>query len=248
MSYAPINGLEMYFEVHGPPGGVPLLLLHGGGSTIETSFANLLPLLSKDRPIIAFEQQGHGRTADVDRPFSFEQSAADAVALLRHLQVPKADLFGYSNGGHIALQIALDHPEVVRKLILESMMYSREGCAPEFWQGFDHAKLQDMPQELQDAYRKTAPRPGDLQSFFDKSVERMRGFQGWTEAEIKSVEVPTLLVLGDRDVATVAHAAQMQRLLPDAQLAVLPGADHAEITRRSGQVAGIVEAFLGRAR
>jgi pimeloyl-ACP methyl ester carboxylesterase len=119
MSYAPINGLQMYYEIHGQPAGdrVPLLLLHGGGSTIETSSATLLPLLSKERPVIAFEQQGHGRTADVDRPFSFAQSASDAVALLRYLKVPKADLFGYSNGGHIALQVALDHPEIVRKLI-----------------------------------------------------------------------------------------------------------------------------------
>jgi pimeloyl-ACP methyl ester carboxylesterase len=246
MTYASINGLQLYYEIHGQPGGdrVPLLLLHGGGSTIETSFAKLLPLLSKDRPVIAFEQQGHGRTADVDRPFSFEQSAADAVALLRFLKVPKADLFGYSNGGHIALQIALDHPEVVRKLILESMMYSRDGAAPGFWQGFDHAKLQDMPQELQEAYLKTAPHPGNLVAFFDKSVQRMKGFRGWTEAQIRSVKAPTLLVLGDRDVVTVAHAAQMRNLLPDARLAVLPGADHMEIVRRSRQVAEMVEEFL----
>jgi len=175
--YASINGLRMYYEIHGPPGGdrVPLLLLHGGGSTIETSFGKLLPLLSQGRALVAFEQQGHGRTADVDRPFSFEQSAADAVALLRYLKVPRADLFGYSNGGHIALQIALDHPEVVRKLILESMMYSREGAAAEFWQGFDHATLADMPEELKEAYRQTAPHPENLPGFFDKSVARMRG-------------------------------------------------------------------------
>src|SRR5712675_2601322 len=122
--YAPVNGLQLYYEIHGKPAkdGAPLVLLHGGGSNIETSFGKLIPMLSRTRQVIAFEQQGHGRTADVDRPFSFAQSAEDAVALLRHLEVPKVDLFGYSNGGHIALQIALDHPEVVRKLILESMM------------------------------------------------------------------------------------------------------------------------------
>jgi pimeloyl-ACP methyl ester carboxylesterase len=247
MTYASVNGLQMYYEIHGQPGGdrTPLLLLHGGGSTIETSFARLLPLLSKGRPVIAFEQQGHGRTADVDRPFSFDQSAADAVALLRYLEVPKVDLFGYSNGGHIALQIALDHRETVRKLILESMMYSREGAAPQFWEGIDHAKLQDMPQELREAYQKTAPHPEHLQTFFDKSVQRMRGFEGWTQAQIRSVKAPTLLLLGDRDVVTVAHAAQMQQLLPDGQLAVLPAADHSEIILRSRQVAELVDEFLG---
>ena len=98
--YAPVNGLQLYYEIRGKPAkdGVPLVLLHGGGSTIETSFGKLIPLVSKTRQVIAFEQQGHGHTADVDRPFSFEQSAEDAVALLRHLHVAKADFFGYSNG------------------------------------------------------------------------------------------------------------------------------------------------------
>jgi pimeloyl-ACP methyl ester carboxylesterase len=98
--YAPVNGLQMYYEIHGNAAkdGLPLVLLHGGGSTIETSFARLIPLVSRARQVIAFEQQGHGHTADVDRPFSFEQSAEDAVALLRHLHVTKADFFGYSNG------------------------------------------------------------------------------------------------------------------------------------------------------
>src|SRR5438128_6125299 len=139
--YAPVNGLQLYYEIHGNPAknGVPLVLLHGGGSTIETSFGKLIPLVSKTRQVIAFEQQGHGHTADIDRPFSFEQSAEDAVALLRYLKIPKADFFGYSNGGHIALQVALSHPEVVRRLILESAMYSREGADPRFWEGFEHA-------------------------------------------------------------------------------------------------------------
>ena len=118
--YAPVNGLQIYYEIHGNPAkdGVPLVLLHGGGSTIETSFGKLIPLLSKSRQVIAFEQQGHGHTADLDRPFSFEQSAGDAVGLLRHLHVAKADFLGYSNGGHIALEIALRHPEVVREFAL----------------------------------------------------------------------------------------------------------------------------------
>ena len=122
--YAPVNGLKMYYEIHGSDtrGNPPLVLLHGGGSTIETSFGKILPGLAKDRQVIAFEQQGHGHTADIDRPFTFEQSAEDTVALLRYLKIRKADFIGYSNGGHIALEIALRHPDMVRKLVLESIM------------------------------------------------------------------------------------------------------------------------------
>src|SRR5437588_4642271 len=152
--YAPVNGLQLYYEIHGNPAkdSVPLVLLHSAGSTIETSFGKLLPLVSKARQVIAFEQQGHGHTADVDRPFSFAQSAEDTVALLRHLHVAKADFLGYSNGGHIALEIALGHPEVVRSLIILSSMFSRDGADPRFWQSFDHAKLDDMPLQSEKAY------------------------------------------------------------------------------------------------
>ena len=247
--YAPVNGLQLYYEIHGKPAkdGVPLVLLHGGGSNIETSFARLIPLVSKTRQVIAFEQQGHGHTADVDRPFSFEQSAEDAVALLRHLHVAKADFFGYSNGGHITLEIALRHPEMVRSLIVESAFFSRDGTDPRFWQGFDHAKLDDMPPELRKAYLATAPHPEQLPSFFAKTVQRMREFKGWTPAQLQTIRAPTLLVLGDRDVVRVEHAAQMQHLLPDGRLAVLPAADHLAIPDRAADVARFVDEFLLRA-
>lgn len=246
--YAPVNGLQMYYEIHGRPAkdGVPLVLLHGGGSTIETSFARLIPLVSKARQVIAFEQQGHGHTADVDRPFSFEQSAEDAVALLGHLHVAKADFFGYSNGGHIALEIVLRHPEVVRSLILESAMFSRDGADPRFWQGFDRAKLDDMPLELRKAYLATAPHPEQLPSFFAKSVQRMREFKGWTPAQLESIRRPTLVVVGDRDVVPVEHALQMQHLIPDARLAVLPGADHIAMPERVAEVAAMLDELLPR--
>jgi pimeloyl-ACP methyl ester carboxylesterase len=196
--------------------------------------------------VIAFEQQGHGHTADVDRPFSFAQSAEDTVALLRHLHVAKADFLGYSNGGHIALEIALRHPEVVRSLVIESAFFSRDGTDPGFWQGFEDAKLDDMPLELRQAYLATAPHPEQLPSFFAKSVQRMREFKGWTPAQIQSIRAPTLLVLGDRDIIRVEHAAQMQRLLPDARLAVLPATDHLAMTRRAAEVAAMLEDFLPR--
>jgi pimeloyl-ACP methyl ester carboxylesterase len=244
--YAEANGLRIYYEIHGPESGAsaPLVLLHGGGSTIDTSFGSILPSLARSRQVVAFEQQGHGRTADVDRPFTFEQSAEDAAALLRRLGIGKADFFGYSNGGHIALQIAISHPEVVRKLVIESAMFDRDGCDPAFWESFGRAKLDDMPAELRDAYLRVAPRPEDLPMFFAKSVDRMRQFKGWTHEQLRSIVAPTLVILGDRDIVRVEHAVSMFRLLPSSQLAVLPGTDHMSIVNRAEWAVSMIEAFL----
>ncbi|MDD5763283.1 MAG: alpha/beta hydrolase, partial [bacterium] len=230
--YAPVNGLKMYYEIYGSANGKipPLVLLHGGGSTIDTSFGKILPALAKTRQVIAFEQQGHGHTADIaDRPFTFEQSAHDTAGLLRHLKIGKADFFGYSNGGHIALQMAISHPALVRKLVVESAMFHRDGCDPGFWKSFEHAKLDDMPQELREAYLRVAPRPEDLHTFFAKSVQRMRNFKGWTPGDIQSINAPTLVLVGDHDIVRPEHAVLMFRLLPNAQLAILPGTDHMTI-------------------
>jgi pimeloyl-ACP methyl ester carboxylesterase len=248
--YAPVNGLRMYYEIHGEArsGVPPLVLLHGGGSTIDTSFSKLIPLLAKHRQVVAFEQQGHGRTADVDRPFSFVQSAEDAVGLLRHLGIPKADFLGYSNGGQIAIEVALRHPGVVRRLVIESAMIDREGSDPAFWNSFPNAKPDDMPKELRDAYRKTSPHPEDLPVFFLKSVRRMLDFKGWKAGEIKSIRAPVLVVVGDRDIVRPEHAVRMFRLFPDARLAVLPGTDHMKIVERADWLAPMVEAFLDGGR
>ena len=244
--YAPVNGLKMYYEIHGSDiaGSAPLVLLHGGGSTIETSFGKILPTLAKDRQVIAVEQQGHGHTADIDRPFTFEQSAEDTVALLQYLKIRKADFLGYSNGGHIALEIALRHPNVVRKLVFESIMFNREGSNPAFWESFKHAKLEDMPMELREAYLKAAPHPEDLPTFFAKSVERMLHFKGWTDKEIQSISAPALVIMGDRDVASPEHAVRMFRLLPNAELAILPNTNHMTIVNRSDFLLPMIKEFL----
>lgn len=245
--YAPVNGLKMYYEVYGSANGrnPPLVLLHGGGSTIDTSFGKVLAALAKTRQVIVFEQQGHGRTADiVDRPFTFEQSAEDAAGLLRHLNIGKADFFGYSNGGHIVLQLAIRHPGLVRKLVIESAMFQRDGSDPGFWKSFEHAKLDDMPQELREAFLRTAPHPEDLPVFFTKSVQRMLHFKGWTTEEIRSIDAPTLVMIGDHDIVRPEHAVLMFRLLPTAQLAVLPGTDHMTIVNRSEWLVPMVETFL----
>ncbi len=244
--YAPVNGLKLYYEIHGSDAGgnPPLILLHGGGSTIETSFGKILPAFAKNRRVIAFEQQGHGHTADIDRPFSFTQSAEDTVALLRYLNIGKADFFGYSNGGHIAVEIALRHPDQVRKLVFESIMFDRDGSDPGFWESFKHAKLEDMPMELREAYLKAAPHPDDLPLFFAKSVQRMLDFKGWTPEVIQSIKAPTLVISGDHDIVRPEHAVLMFRLLPNAQLSILPGTDHMTIVNRSDWLLTIIEAFL----
>jgi pimeloyl-ACP methyl ester carboxylesterase len=245
--YAPVNGLKMYYEVYGTNNGKipPLVLLHGGGSTIETSFGKVLPALAKIRRVIAFEQQGHGHTADiVDRPFTFEQSADDTAGLLRHLNIGKADIFGYSNGGHIALQMAISHPALVRKLVVESAMFHRDGSDPGFWKSFEHAKLDDMPPELREAYLGVAPKPEDLPTFFAKSVQRMLNFKGWTPEDLQSINAPTLVLIGDRDIVRPEHAVLMFRLLPNAQLAVLPGTDHMTIVNRTDWLVSMIETFL----
>ena len=241
--YAAVDGLSLYYEIHGE-GGVPLVLLHGGGSTIDSSFGKVIEGYARTRKVVAFDQQGHGRTADVDRPFRFEQSADDAAALLRHLGIEKADFLGYSNGGHIAIEVALRHPEMVRKLVLESANFNRDGCDPGFWESFKDAKIDAMPAELKEAYTRVAPRPGDLPVFFRKSVDRMLHFQGWTDEQMRSIQVPTLVLAGDRDILSPEHAVRAYRLLPHGQLAILPGVDHMTIVGRADLLTPIVLSFL----
>ena len=245
--YAPVNGLRMYYEIHGK-GGRPLVLLHGGGSTIQTSFARLLPALSRTRQVIAFEQQGHGHTADGEgRPFSFEQSADDAAALLRHLRIGQADFLGFSNGGSIALQIAIRHPELVRRMVVISAIYARSGMTPEFWRSMEHASLDSMPAELKQAYVAVAPHPEQLQTFHDKSVKRMMELKDWPPEAIRGIKAPTMVVVGDADVVRPEHAVEMFRLLPHGELAILPGATHALILEQADLLAGMVLPFLDRA-
>src|SRR2546425_12813152 len=162
--YAPVDGLQIYYEIRGAANGQnpPLVLLHGGGSTIDTSFGGVLASFAKTRQVIAFEQQGQGHTADVD-----------TAALLRYLKIQRADFFGYSNGGSIALQMAIRPPELVRKLVVASAMFKRDGLNPEFWESMEHATPESMPAELRDAYLRVAPHPEQLRTFHDKSVKRM---------------------------------------------------------------------------
>jgi pimeloyl-ACP methyl ester carboxylesterase len=149
--HAPVNGINMYYEVHGRKEGVPLLLLHGGGSTIEVTFSRVLPIFAGARRVIALEEQAHGRTTDRDAPVAFESSADDVAALLRYLKVDKADVFGFSNGASVALQLAIRHPRLVRKMVFASSITKRAGAQPQLWEFMEQANFSNMPQPLKDA-------------------------------------------------------------------------------------------------
>jgi pimeloyl-ACP methyl ester carboxylesterase len=175
--HAPINGIEMYYELHGRGDGIPLVLLHGGGSTIEVTFGRVLPIFARSRRVIAVEEQGHGRTTDRDAPFTFEASAAAVAALLAYLGVGKADLFGFSNGAGVALQVAIRHPELVRKLVFASSITKRDGARPELWEFMKQADFSNMPQPLKDAFLRVNPDLQALESMHDKDAARMRNFE-----------------------------------------------------------------------
>ena len=219
--YASVNGINMYYELHGS--GKPLVLIHGGGSTITTTFGKVLPPFAATHMVIAVELQAHGHTSDRDAPESFEQDAADVIELLRQLNIGKADIFGFSNGGQTAMEIGINYPQVVGKLVIASAFYNREGAPAGFWDGFDQVKLSDMPQVYQDEFLKVNNNPAALQKMFNRDVERMSSFKGWTEEDLRSIQAPTLVVAGDRDLPTHEHLVEMCRLLPNSRLAILPG-------------------------
>lgn len=221
--HLPVNGLQMYFEIHGAGAGTPLVLLHGGGSTITSSYGRVLPWFARHRRVIAVEEQAHGRTSDRDAPARFETSADDVDALLAQLGVVTADVMGFSNGASVALQLAIRHPARVRRLVFASSMTRRSGTAPAFWDGFAHASLADLPGSLRDDFLAVNPDPQALRRMFDRDVERMRSFRDVPDADVAGVAIPVLIVSGDRDVPTLEHAVELTRLFPRARLAVLPG-------------------------
>lgn len=220
--YASVNGLNMYYELHGN-GGIPLVLIHGGGSTIGTTFGNILPSLAAKGKVVALELQAHGHTSDRNSEESFEQDADDVAGLLDFLKIEKADIFGFSNGGNTAMQVAIRHPEKVDKLIIASAFYKREGFIPGFFEGMEHASLENMPAPLKEAYLKVAPDKSHLRVMHDKDRDRMRRVKDWTDESLQSIKAKTLLMVGDHDVVTTEHTVKMAHLIPNASLMVLPG-------------------------
>ena len=253
-NYASVNGLEMYYEVHGV--GQPLVLLHGAFSAIGTSFGNVLLELAETRQVIAFEMQAHGRTADIDRPLSMEQMADDTVAALQRLGIENADFFGFSMGGGVALQVAIRHPEVVRKLMLASVSYKLDGIHPGLMEDLAEMKPEMMfGSPWHEEYVRIAPRPEDFAKLFAKKTQMDREVRDLPAELIEAIKSPTLLIIGDSDIVRPEHAVEMFRLLgggvmgdltglPDSQLAILPGTTHATLVERGDWLASMITAFL----
>ena len=233
--FAPIGDLNMYYEVHGR--GRPLLLLHGAYMTIDM----MGPLLSgpaESRQVIAVEQQAHGHTADIDRPLTYEGMADDTAGLMRHLDVGHVDVLGYSMGGGIALQVAIRHPSLVRKLVLASASFTSDGmhaAALEMFPSITPELFKGSP--IEEAYLRTAPDPDGFPRLVEKLKELDTTPFVWPKEEIQAIRAPTLIVLGDSDGVRLEHAVELFGLrgggvmgdlngIPASQLAVLPGTSH----------------------
>lgn len=235
--YSDVNGLKMYYELYGQ--GKPLVLIHGGGSTIQSSFEKIIPLLAKTRQVIAVELQAHGRTSDRPTDLSFEQDADDVAVLLKNLNISKADFLGFSNGGTTTLQIAIRHPELVNKIILGSALANRKGVPDWFWDFMKQASLDNMPPQLKEAYTKVSTTPGGLQNMHNKDAKRMVNFTDIPDEQLKAIQAQALVITGDKDVITPEHALELHRLLPNSSLAILPGGHGAYI----GEITTITSDF-----
>ena len=251
--YSEVNGLKMYYEIYGQ--GKKLVLVHGGGSTIETNFEKIIPLLAKNRQVIAIELQAHGRTNDRNADLTFEQDADDIATLLKNLNIDKADFFGFSNGGTTTLQIAIRHPKIVDKIILGSALAKRNGVPDWFWDFMAQAKLENMPEQLKAGYKKVAADTNGLQVMHDRDAKRMVNFKDISDEQIKSIKVPALIIIGDKDIISPEHAIELHRQIINSELAIIPGGHGeyiGEITtikpdfKESDLVVPMIEKFLNR--
>ncbi|HEU4541953.1 MAG TPA: alpha/beta hydrolase [Jiangellaceae bacterium] len=240
--YAEVNGLHMYYEVHGS--GRPLILLHGGLGSGEM-FGPVLPALAEHRQVIAVDLQGHGRTADIDRPIDIRLMADDIAALIDHLELDTPDVVGYSLGGGVALFTAIKYPDMIGRLVVASIYLRPDAIDPALLaqQGQVNAAaaefMKDTP--MYELYERVAPRPEDFPRLLDKIGNSMAQDFDYTE-EVRNLKVPTLLVGADADMAPPSHYVEMFRLLDGGlrdggwagegrpkgghALAILPGLTH----------------------
>jgi pimeloyl-ACP methyl ester carboxylesterase len=257
--YAPIDGLEIYWERFGSA-GQPLVVIHGGFGVIPT-LAALIDALSAHRQIVALELQGHGHTRDIDRPFSYEAFGDDIAGVIEHLGLGPADLLGYSLGGGSSLRAAIQHPDLIRKLVVVSFPARRDGWLPEVRTAFDQmgrsafAAMRHSP--LYEGYARVAPDPDAFPALIDKTGELQRRPFDWSD-EIRDLPTETMLVYADADSISAAHIAEFYALLggglrdagwdgsarADARLAVLPGRTHYDIAGAPSLI-DAVNRFLG---
>jgi pimeloyl-ACP methyl ester carboxylesterase len=255
--YAFVNGLKMYYEVRGPQRGTPIVFLHGAFSNIESDFGKLLPTIAKTRQVIAIEQQGHGRTADIDRPLTYEQLADDVAELLRQLRVTKADFVGYSMGGGVAMYVAVRHPELVRKLVYAGgASYNPDGFYPEMLEG----EKKMTPETFTGTpwlktYLRIAPNKADWPKLVEKIKVLDLNWRGLSDDQVRSIKAPTMLIVGDADVVRPEHVVKMFQLLgggvpgdlpglPRSRLAVLPGTTHVTLITRTNWLLSMIPEFL----
>jgi pimeloyl-ACP methyl ester carboxylesterase len=257
--YASVNGINLYYEVHGT--GKPLIMLHGGFGTFEM-FAALSPALIENHQVIGVDLYGHGRTALTDRPLRIEHMADDIASLIEHLGLEKADVLGYSLGGYVALQTTIRHPERVNKLVVISTPFKRSGWHFESQIGMSSlTPEQFIGTPLQDAYTKFAPKPEDFSRFVTQMQEAMSQDYDWTEP-VSALKTPTLIIAGDSDALSPLHAAEFFKLLGgglkdagwngenliSSQLAILPGATHYNIVFRPNLLLPVLSPFLNENR
>jgi pimeloyl-ACP methyl ester carboxylesterase len=253
--YAEVNGVNLYYEIHGT--GEPLIVLHGGLGGIP-EFGQLIPLLAESRQVIAVEMQGHAHTADIDRALSYENLANDVAALIEHLGLEKADILGFSLGGGVALRTAIQHPEVVNHLIVISAPFRREDMYAEFRTGMEAMNAEAASFMLETPmyalYAATAPNVDDWATLIGKVGDMMRQDYDWS-SEVAGITAPTLMIVGDSDMLNPAHAVELFELLgggvpgdfagmPNAQLAVLPGTSHFTMLSRTDLLLPVILPFL----
>jgi len=248
--------MDIYHEDHGTGEGRPLVLIHGALSGIGTSFGSFLPLLARTRRVIAVELQAHGRTPDIDRPFTVTAFAADVVELLDRLGVDRADVFGWSLGGAVALRLGTDHPERVGRLVLASMSFADAGVHPGLLDGIADLQPEHLHgSEFHEEYLRTAPDPTGWANLVEKVKVQDAAPEQWTGEEVAALEAPALIVLADSDIIRPEHGVEMFRLLgggvagdlvglPASRLAILPGSTHTTIPQRADWLAPMIGEFL----
>jgi pimeloyl-ACP methyl ester carboxylesterase len=254
--YAPVNGLEMYYEIHGSGSGEPLVLLHGSYMTITNNWTGWIGELSKTRTVIAVEMQGHGRTADINRDFSYENLADDVAATLDYLKIKQADLLGYSMGGGVAMQVAIRHPEKVRKVISVSAFFRHDGLVKEALDAFPKLTADTFKgSPIETEYKKLSPTPNEFPNFVKRVVAMALKSYDFGAAKLKATKAPFLFIHGDADGVRLDHIAEMFRLKGDeihgdlrprseSRLAVLPNTTHVTLMEKRNAIIPMVNDFL----
>lgn len=237
--YASVNGLKMYYEVHGA--GRPLVLLHGSFMS-GTDY----PTLSQERQVIIVDMQGHGRTADIDRPFTFEQMADDTAALLKHLGIEQTDVFGYSMGGTIGLALAIRHPALVRRLAILGSVYKNieESYPPDVLKDFKSIAPETFaPEDLKEPYEKQSPAP-HWKGLVAKIVQMEKDFKGFPKEQMKALKAEVFIGAGDRKDVSLEHVVEMHSLIPKSQLAIFPNTEHIFLLQSPDKMPPQIKEFL----